>query len=262
GLFQGHAVADAAHDAYMRELDGVLLPRIMAQLRQRLIESATAPDQLYEYLKAYLMLGEPEHLDKAQLAAIADLEFARAYPSDPDARQGLSKHFRALLDGEDKLRALPTDRVLVDQARNAIRQASVARLMYSRLKLNYAGDREHALRLDVAAGLGADQVFQRRSGASLADPVPSLYTRAIFKEIATTGTAELVKQFIADSWVLGRDTSMLRQSAQLSQDTLALYEKDYSDQWDRILADIQLRSFPNVEAATAALGILGAPTSP
>src|SRR5262249_61397363 len=36
GLFQGHAVADAAHDAYMRELDGVLLPRIMAQLRQRL----------------------------------------------------------------------------------------------------------------------------------------------------------------------------------------------------------------------------------
>jgi type VI secretion system protein ImpL len=264
GLFQGHAVADAAHDAYMRELDGVLLPRVMAQLRQRLIGSATAPDQLYEYLKAYLMLGQPEHLDKPQLAAIVDLEFARAYPSDPDARQGLSKHLRALLDGEDTLRALPTDQMLVDQARNAIRQASVARLMYSRLKLNYAGDTAHALRLDVAAGLGADQVFQRRSGASLADPVPGLYTRTVFKEVVTTGTAELVKQFIADSWVLGPDSAAgaLRQSAQLSKDMVELYEKDYGDQWDRILADIQLKSFSTVEAATVALGILGAPTSP
>jgi type VI secretion system protein ImpL len=262
GLFQGHAVSAAAHDAYMRELDGVLLPRVAAQLRQRLIESSTAPDQLYEYLKAYLMLGQPEHLDKPQLTAIADLEFMRAYPTDPDTRQGVSKHLRALLDGEDKLRALSTDQLLVDQARNAIRQASLARLMYSRLKLNYAGDTEHALRLDVAAGLGADQVFQRKSGASLADPVPSLYTKAVFKEVSTTGTAELVKQFIADMWVLGGDSSALRQSAQLSQDMLQVYEKDYAEQWDRILADFQLRSFPTVEATTAALGILGAPTSP
>ena len=262
GLFQGHAVADAAHDAYMRELDGVLLPRIMAQVRQRLIESTAAPDQLYEYLKAYLMLGQPEHLDKPQLTAIVDLEFSRAYPTDPDTRQGLLKHFRALLDAAGQLRALPTDQLLVDQARSAIRQASVARLMYSRLKLNYAGDTEHALRLDVAAGLGADQVFQRKSGASFADPVPSLYTKAIFKEVVTTGTAELVKQFIADSWVLGGDSGTVKQSAQLTKDVVDIYEKDYAQQWDRILDDVQLKSFPSVEATTAALGILGAPTSP
>src|SRR5262249_17376347 len=154
---------------------------------------------------------------------IADLELSRAYPTDPDARQGLSKHLRALLDGEDKLRALPTDQILVDQARSAIRQASLARLMYSRLKLNYSGDTTHALRLDVAAGLGADQVFQRKSGASLTDPVPSLYTKTVFKEVTTTGTAELVKQFIADAWVLGGDTGALRQSAQLSKDMLDVY---------------------------------------
>jgi len=262
GLFQGHAVADAAHDAYMRELDGMLLPRIMAQLRQRLIESSAAPDQLYEYLKAYLMLGQPGHLDKAQLTAIVDLELSRAYPTDPDARQGLLKHFRALLDNEGQLRTLPIDQLLVDQARAAIRQASVARLMYSRLKLNYAGDTEHTLRLDVAAGLGADQVFQRKSGASLADPVPSLYTKPIFKEVVSTGTAELVKQFIADAWVLGADSGALKQSAQLGKDVLDLYEKDYAAQWDRILTDVQLKSFPTVEATTTALGILGAPTSP
>jgi type VI secretion system protein ImpL len=262
GLFQGHAVADAAHDAYMRELDGMLLPRIMAQLRERLIESSAAPDQLYEYLKAYLMLGQPEHLDKAQLTAIVDLELSRAHPTDPDSRQGLLKHFRALLDNEGRLRTLPTDQLLVDQARAAIRQASVARLMYSRLKLNYAADTEHALRLDAAAGLGADQVFQRKSGASLADPVPSLYTKPIFKEVVTTGTAELVQQFLADAWVLGGDSGAIKQSAQLRKDVLDLYEKDYSDQWDRILADVQLKAFPTVEATTAALGILGAPTSP
>jgi len=59
--------------------------------------------------------------------------------------------------------------------------------------------------------------------------VPALYTRTVFKEVVTTGTAELVKQFIADSWVLGPDSAAgaLRQSAQLSKDMVELYEKEH-----------------------------------
>jgi type VI secretion system protein ImpL len=245
----------------MRELDGVLLPRVLDRVRQRLLESTAEPDQLYEYLKAYLMLGEPEHLDVTQIGAIADLEWARSYPNDVDTRQSLSKHFHALLDGGE-LRALPIDDSLVAQARSAITQASVPRLMYSRLKLNYAGDDARALRLDISAGLGSDQVFQRKSGLSMQTPIPSLYTKPVFMEATTKGTLELVKQFVDDAWVMGSDAFSLKQSAQLTSAVVDLYEKDYIDQWERILADVQLASFPSVERTTAALGILAAPTSP
>jgi len=41
-----------------------------------------------------------------------------------------------------------------------------------------------------------------------------------------------------------------------------LYEKDYADQWERILAEIQLTILFDGGRCGAALGILGAPTSP
>ncbi|HUO80221.1 MAG TPA: type VI secretion system membrane subunit TssM [Steroidobacteraceae bacterium] len=262
GLFQGDAVTSSARDAYVRELDGVLLPRVAARIRQRLVESTAAPDRLYEYLKAYLMLGQPEHLDKAQLGAIVDVEWALAYPQQPEIREALSQHFRGLLEDADRLRAMPVDDQLVAQARSTVRQASVPALMYSRLKLNYAGDQERAVHLDIAAGLGADQVFRRKSGAKLSDPFPALYTKAVFGEATGSGTAQLIKQFRDEAWVLGADAVSVTDELRLSAAVTDLYEKDYIAAWDRLLADIEPISFPTTDKAAAALGVLAAPSSP
>jgi type VI secretion system protein ImpL len=171
GLYQGRALGNAARDAYVRELDGTLLPKVGEVMQRRLIAYTAEPDKLYEYLKAYLMLGLPEHLDKAQLAVMTDVEWQTAYADQPDIREALSMHWRNLLQYEETLRALPLNEQLVAQARNAIQQASVPRLMYSRLKLKYAGD-ERVVRLDVVAGLGAERVLTRKGGKSLSDPVP------------------------------------------------------------------------------------------
>src|SRR5215469_10476824 len=108
------------------------------------------------------MLGQPEHMDPAQLGFLGDVEWARAYPNQPDTRQSLSRHFHALLAREDRIPAQALDEQLVAGARSAIRQASVPRLMYTQLKIDYAGKTEDALRLDLAAGMGAEQVFRRK----------------------------------------------------------------------------------------------------
>ncbi|MBS0395623.1 MAG: type VI secretion system membrane subunit TssM, partial [Proteobacteria bacterium] len=262
GLFQGRSLAEAARDAYVRELDGVLLPRVAARMRQRLIESSAAPDRLYEYLKAYLMLGEPEHLDKDQLGALVDVEWALAYPRDPTTREALSAHFHGLLDNADRLRAMPVDDELVAQARSAVRRASVPALVYSRLKLNYAGDAQRAVHLDVAAGLGADQVFQRKSGTPLSEPFPALYTKAVFQEATSSGTAQLIKQFRDEAWVLGADSVSVTDELKLSAAVIDLYEKDYINAWEKLLADIALKSFASMDKTAAALGVLAAPSSP
>jgi len=260
GLYQGRALGNAARDAYVRELDGTLLPKVGEAMQRRLIAYTAEPDKLYEYLKAYLMLGMPEHLDKAQLAVMTDVEWQTAYADQPDIREALSLHWRNLLQYEEALRSLPLNEQLVAQARNAIQQASVPRLMYSRLKLKYAGD-ERGVRLDVVAGLGAERVLTRKGGKSLSDPVPALYTPEVFKEISGLGTAELANEFAQDKWVFG-DSGTALQSARVVYDVLDIYEQDYIRAWDEVLKDVQIASFTNLGQASEILGILAAPNSP
>src|SRR5262245_60467501 len=128
GLYQGTGLTNAARDAYVRELDGALLPQVAERIRERLRDYVPEPEKLYEYLKAYLMLGQPEHLDKEQLTYIADLEWQRS--PDPAVSSALSEHFRSLLNYENKLRGMPLDEPLVAQARSTIRQASIPGLIY------------------------------------------------------------------------------------------------------------------------------------
>src|SRR4029079_8812517 len=73
GLYQGASVGNSATDAYLRELDSIVLPRFAARIKRHLMDYGQEPVKLYFYLKAYLMLGDPSHLDKKHLRFLADL---------------------------------------------------------------------------------------------------------------------------------------------------------------------------------------------
>jgi type VI secretion system protein ImpL len=261
GLFQGNALGNAARDAYARELNDVFLSQVTARFRQRLLDYAAEPEKLYEYLKGYLMLGDPAHFDPQQLAYLADLEWEAAYGNSPQVRDSVARHFRTLLNS-GKIRAQPLDTTVVSQARNTLGQASKAGLVYRYLKIQYARDTKRALRLDQEAGLGADRVLRRKSGVSLSTPLPSLYTKAVFNEITSTGTAGLVTQFSDEQWVWGSEGPTLVGSASLAIDLLDVYEKDYIAFWDRIIADIEPVPTGGLRNTKEALAILSGPTSP
>ena len=261
GLYQGSAVGNAARDAYVRELDAVLLPRVAARFKQRLVEYASEPEKLYEYLKAYLMLGQPEHVDETHLAVLTDYEWERAYQSDPDTRRSLSRHFHSLLDVEHAIRPVALDDAVVASARSTIQRASIPVLMFGQIKLAYAGDTARAIRLDAASGVGAERVLKRKSGVSLSKPVPSLYTKAVFDEIRNRGTADLVKEFAKDSWVWGDKGMAVTATARLSSDMMDTYEKEYIAVWERVLNDLDVVPFSGPRT-TEMLAILSSPTSP
>jgi type VI secretion system protein ImpL len=261
GLFQGDAVTAAARDAYARELDTGLLPHVAARLRQRLVEYAAEPERLYPYLKAYLMLGDPKHLNKDQLADTVKLEWQEAYGNDPERARALEGHFRSLLDAAESLRNVPLDNRIIEQARNSLRQASLPGLVYRYVRLAYADDTGRALHLDVASGLGAERVL-RLKGRSLSDPVPSIYTAPVFKEVTNKGTDKLVKELTDEAWVWGTSGPAIAPSARLSQDFLDIYEKDYIAAWDTILQGIELAPLRGLPETKEALAILSGPTSP
>jgi type VI secretion system protein ImpL len=261
GLFQGSALGDAARDAYTRELKDVFLSQVTARFRQRLLDYSTEPEKLYEYLKGYLMLGDPEHFDPEQLGYLADLEWEAAYGNQPQVRDSVAGHFRALL-ASGQLRAQSLDTTVVTQARNTLGQASKAGLVYRYLRIKYAKDTGRALRLDQEAGLGADRVLRRKSGVSLSAVLPSLYTKEVFNEISTTGTADLVKQFSDEQWVWGSDGPSVTGTTSLMTELLDVYEKDYIAFWDRIVTDIEPVPMGSLRNTKEALAVLAGQASP
>ena len=261
GLYQGNAVGDEVRDAYFRELNGLLLPGVASQFRAGLAANAADPQMLYYYLKGYLMLGEPKHLDHDQIVALAGIEWRRLFPSDPVLQKALTKHFDALVGHEGRLRALSLDNNLVEQARNTLRTADLPTLIYGNIKLTADNGAYPPLRLDKELGL-LGNVYRRKSGAALSDPLPALFTQPVFKDEVDKGIEQAVTQFAADDWVFGASKIDSLQKAHLAQQVLALYEQDYIKAWDSILADLELQPIGNIQDASTIAAKLAGPNSP
>jgi type VI secretion system protein ImpL len=262
GLYRGTSLGEAARDAYVREDNGVLPPYLSGRFEQEIPNNVATPDRLYEFLKGYLMLADTTHRDAGDLRVLASAEWSRMYPGDPALSRRFTEHLQQLFVDGDRLTSQPVNQDVVAQARGALRNASLALLMYSRLKLSYADDSKRTIRLDIAAGSGAPLVLVRRSGRPLSDPVPALYTRPVFDEINAVGKYRLVKQFAQDSWVFGDNLLDIARGRQLIYDVLDVYEQDYIDFWDGMLKDVMLKPTTNVRDLTQVLGIVASPASP
>ncbi|MCX7058744.1 MAG: type VI secretion system membrane subunit TssM, partial [Proteobacteria bacterium] len=259
-LYRGAIVGATADDAYLRELSGSLLPVLGEGFQAGLVSMVAEPDKLYEYLNAYMMLGEPKKLDRDQLGALANLEWRRLLADQPSSRSDLQEHTTAMFADAARLRPLVLDRPLVERTQAALANASLPVLMYGRLKLAYAGDREHAVRFDRVAG--STQVFVRRSGAPLGEPLSAVYTRGAFDDFQSVGRLKLVKQFQEDGWILGASAPPLTAMREVSDAVLRLYEDDYIHAWDEVLKDVNVRKPKDPRDLEQLLRILGSPASP
>lgn len=260
GLYRGGEIGSEARDAYTRELNATLVPVLAGRFTQMLQTSVATPDRLYAYLKGYMMLGSASHRDTQYLRYLAQVLWRDLYPQDPATAQRLDEHFNQLLTG-DRLSSITLDGQAIERARMALRSASLPVLIYDQLKLSYASDSSQALRLDIDAGTGAS-VLVRRSGTPLSQPVPALYTRAVFDKIDRRGRYELVEDFLKDSWVLGTSAPDLRASGTLGYEVMNLYETDYLDYWKSLLADVGIRAASNPQDFINTLGVISSPASP
>jgi type VI secretion system protein ImpL len=243
-------------------VDSTLLPRLANQLRVRVRDSFDRPDSLFSYLKAYRMLGEPAHMDKDYLKESANEEWAPARVG-PAVSAALLKHLQTLFDRGEELRPLQLDPTLVAQASNSLRQTSMGRIMYVALKRKGSQGSGPELRLDQQAGLQVERVFRRKSGVSLSAPLPPFFTKAAFKDFTVGSQLQILDQLKRDSWVWGESaTSSTLSALKYVSEVTALYEKEYIEQWQAVLDDLQFVPPRTVAEATQVLGILTSPSSP
>jgi len=262
GLYQGRSVGKAAREAYLRQLNASLGPAAARHFEQYLAGAAAQPDELYELLKVYLMLGEPERLDPAQMRLITHGQWQQLFADDPALASAVAMHFDALIEDPAQVQAVSLDSNLVASARASIDAASIPQLMYGRLKLAYAGDERRAINLGTALGLGREGVLVRHSDPDFSQAFPALYTREVFQEYDATGRALLAKQFGEELWVLGERAPPLTQIMQLGYQVDAIYEADYIRAWDRLMSEVTVRPARSQADLADVLNVLASTASP
>ena len=263
GLYQGGSLGHAARSTYLLDLDTWLLPRFADRVKQHLLQSASEPERLFSYLKAYLMFKESRHFDADYLQKLADVEWPRT-AVEASGGASLATHLAKYFEYRRKPREIPIDTGLVAQAQGNLRRTSMARIMYEEIKQHYEADSSNPpLRLDQA-GLGIDRVLYRRSGRNLAEPVSALYTQPVFKEVTSTVTTLMIAQYGKDSWVWGSGGggASILESKQLRAQVTDLYEHDYIKAWQAQLDDLDVRPVPTVTEYVDALQTITTPPSP
>ncbi len=267
GLYQGDKLGEAAVSLYQKLLRNVFLPRLLARLEFALQNNTNKPEYLYEALRVYLMLAEPEHYDPDAIANWFRLDWKYNLPLDVTAaqRDSLNNHLAALLTIGTTPLPRPIDSVLVQQTRIILEEIPLADRVYSRLKIELNGGDVDDFAVSEKAGRDAPLVLSSKSGKPLTTGVPALFTCEGYKTLFMPNVDRFINQQARDNWIFG-----IKQQQQLSKAEVSalednvkkLYFQDYNQHWDDLLEDIQIKPFTSQVQMVEMLNIISGDHSP
>ncbi len=263
GLYQGKALGLAANDAYLRELTSLFLPLLIKRIEQQLVQANSNPELQYETLKTYLMLGDESVRDEEHIKLWLEIDWQRSYPSDPDLQNRLISHLSALLSGgmEDIL----LNENLISSTRANLRRIPLADFAYTRFKSEskLAHDTQ-ALRVSDKLGPSAKDVFIRKSGNSLNEVIPGVFTYEGFAKIFRKESKVLLAELTKENWVLQLEEKEFNATEllELNNKLTNLYLDDYIKIWDQLLHDFKIIPVSGVRHGANVLSILAGPDSP
>jgi type VI secretion system protein ImpL len=265
GQYQGDKLGAQAIEAYHQALNGLMLPRLLVHLEDRLAKNLDRSEVLYDGLKVYLMLGRQGALDKDLVRRWMVADWGELYAGEANAggRQALQAHLEALL--QHPLRLIPLNGPLVEKARRSLASLPLADRAYDFIKQSVAARQLPEWRIVDHGGPSVTRVFTRKSGRPLVEGIPGLYTYGGFHKVFLPALDSVAAEVAGDSWVLGPDAETrldAKNLARLKQDVLALYYDDYAARWDFLLSDLAIVSFKSSEHAVETLNSLAGPNSP
>jgi type VI secretion system protein ImpL len=268
GLYQGNKLGGEARSIYERLLVQALLPRVILRMEERLRQNASNTGYLYDTLRAYLMLDDPERFDAETVKGWMEQEWQANLPRavNREQRAHLSAHLDALLELAPLQPPIALDGTLIQNTRNLLNQVPLSQRIYERLKQS---PREAGvppeMGLTLAAGPDTPRVFARRSGQPLSAGVPGLYTYRGYYPFFLNESPKLVGHLADESWILGTTIQVSTDPAErqrIADGVCRLYLSDYLQQWQGLLTDVNIKSFNTPDAALDILQVLSGPASP
>jgi type VI secretion system protein ImpL len=262
GLDQGDKIASRQRDAYQRALNALLLPRMLVEL-QKEMNATSDVGKTFDALKLYGMLGGLGPMEPQFVAQQAEDMFASLYPEEgrSAARQALAAHAEAMAEGA--LPPIELDNRLIVKARETIRAESLAARAYDILgRSRQARALDPWVPADAFGPLGA-QAFERKSGTTLRDGIPGIFTGKGYRLVVLPQVTEAAREALSEPWVRGDGNNPSGMTTDVvAQAALQLYFDDFQRRWSGILADLRIRPSEDLAEATETARILAADPSP
>ncbi len=260
GLYQGDKLRELAESNYHKQLKNHFLPMIQARLEQRMLgEESNNVEVLYQLLRVYLMFADKEKANVKIMRPWISVDWENRYPAS--SQQQLNSHLDALLKLD--LPVLTLNDSLIKEVRNILTQIPIAQQVYMRIK----GDalEKHDLDFILASELGSSgsKVFATSKGQIEDQVIPGLFTYKGFYQVFLDASKDLAKQTVEQRWVLGTSSFVGGQDLNaLEAKLFNYYYAEYIKRWDRLLADLKIRSAANINQSVEILEIVSGYDSP
>jgi len=260
GLYQGSKLQPVINETYEQVLLKQFLPLIKERLEQRITgEEAKSPDILYELLKIYLMLGEPERLDSRLVRPWIAVDWEKNYSDEVQVK--LLEHLDNLL--KLKIEPQPLDPRLVASTRQILNRVPVAQQVYLRIKSEALQDKSRDYKVLDALGPNATRVFTLANGRLEEQVIPYLFTHDGFYQVFLKQNQQLAKETVDQNWVLGEAAKVSAPDPdRLQQDVQGYYDKDFIQYWNDLLQNIKISNISSIQQSIEVLEFASAPDSP
>ncbi len=267
GLGQQKRVQVSTTSTYRTGLDRLLLPRMILHLEKRLTELQDTPEQLYEPLKVYLMLGGDPNIpvDTALISGWMQGDWEKLYPGEPNkiTRDNLKLHLDAMLDlNSDVAPRMELNGDLVKATQASLSRLSLAERAFALIKSTAHNAEIKDWTVVEHAGPDAQAVFTTNNGTPLESVgVSALYTYDGFYDLFLNKLKAVMTLLKNERWVLGKagGTEVLdKQFTTLGPDLFRIYDQEFIKTWSAALAKLKLKNFsadrPEYSALRAATG--------
>ncbi|MGO4124303.1 ImcF-related family protein [Inquilinus sp. YAF38] len=228
-------------DAFLRRL----AQRILARIDRPDITS----DLAFDGLKAALAIAGTGPRQDGLIRLWASTDWSMTAPDQ--MRQTLLVQLDRARAAEPRL-APPLDMAVVGRIRARLRDEPLSARAYAAIRTSDAAQALPPFRADLVLGTDSWAV-RRRSGTSLATPIPGLLTADGFHRVVVPGLMDLSASLGSDDWVLGAAPSG---GGDLTASVLALYLDDVARAWDGLQDDLALVPATDPETATRLLAAL------
>ncbi|SRR5579883_671097 len=240
---------NTARSVYTQALHGIVLPEIKNYFENYLKNPPKQnPTQVYNVLKAYLMLSDPHYLQADYVEAITRELLP---PLDKQTIQSLHTHLVAALR-QNVAMSLNND--LISTARAQLAGLSKQDLAYVILKSNETGEN-----INLTANLADPQVFVN-SGTQ----IPYIYTANAFQKIQADDLKKAAADALQGNWILGNADALSNPATidALAEQVKAVYISDYISAWENQLNNIRLITSTGLAQIDAMVSNITSNTSP
>lgn len=265
GLYQGDKLSQQATSTYLESLQSYFLPDVAQMLSDQIRVAHNDDEQLYEALKFYLMLYNPDHLEPKTFQIWADILWQRMFPAESqDAlRAQLNSHLAAAIS--HGVAPPPMDKDTVADARAILIQTPIDLRAYRRIRNDFISTNPEHFSLVSILGKKAEHLFFRPSGLSLSEGVPTFFSFEGFHSGLNLSMQSLASQLNHDQWIYGDaiEQGLTDEAIEGIQENVRQhYFDEYTTRWESFLSDIELQPFGTVNRGRSVVRILSGADQP